>query len=258
MSDDAVMSDDWRKDGRCSACEHFRVDFGEPPELYGHCKIYRGTGSRQSTDYACDQYKPLPGFAALTKSTDIDAVIDANIRSGNLTPSRSSTPSRRRVGVRRSAQPVVKRRPAVTERDAARGMDSLSALAGAPSLGDEGEGGFGVSMDKEALRDVILDVIENFIGIEDVDLGRKWVGGTVTIQPADPDLKPHIIPVETFFHKVVMIRDRLRVLEQKINANDGLTPPEKADLQQYISRCYGSLTTFNVLFKNKEDKFSSK
>ena len=99
-------------------------------------------------------------------------------------------------------------------------------------------------------------MLEKWNGIgELVELGEKWHGGTLLLQPADPDLKPKEIPVENFFHKVVMLRDRLRVLEQNINSNSKLSDEEKVHLQQYISRCYGSLTTFNVLFKHKEDYF---
>lgn len=90
---------------------------------------------------------------------------------------------------------------------------------------------------------------------EIVPIADKWRGGTLSMQPGDPNLSSKEIPVKTFFHKIVMLRDRLRVLEQKINANKTLDEQEKVDIQQYITRCYGSLTTFNVLFKNKSQQF---
>jgi len=90
---------------------------------------------------------------------------------------------------------------------------------------------------------------------EPVSLGEKWEGGMMLLQPANPDLKAKEIPIETFFHKIVMLRDRIRVMEQKINSNKKMSDEEKVDLQQYLTRIYGSLTTFNVLFKLKEDHF---
>ena len=102
----------------------------------------------------------------------------------------------------------------------------------------------------------LLKILRLWGGItENVPLGDKWIKGTLLIQPFDKSLKPKEIPVEDFFHKIVMLRDRLRVLEQNINSNKKLTDEEKVNLQQYITRCYGSLTTFNVLFRNKEQWF---
>jgi hypothetical protein len=89
-------------------------------------------------------------------------------------------------------------------------------------------------------------------------LASRWQNGTLLMQPADASLQAKDVPLETFFHKIVMIRNNLRVLEQKVNSSDKLSEADKFDMQQYITRCYGSLTTFNILFKNKEDQFSTK
>jgi len=102
----------------------------------------------------------------------------------------------------------------------------------------------------------LLKILKMWGGItETVPLGDKWIKGTMLLQPADKSLKPKEIPVEDFFHKIVMLRDRLRVLEQNINSSKNLSDEEKVNIQQYITRCYGSLTTFNVLFRNKEQYF---
>ncbi len=113
-----------------------------------------------------------------------------------------------------------------------------------------------VNIDVESIQALLVQTLDKFGMLQEVvPLGEKYIGGKLLIQPANPSLAPKEIPIEAFFHKIVMLRDRLRVLEQNINSHPKLSDEEKVDLQQYITRVYGSLTTFNILFKNKEQYF---
>jgi hypothetical protein len=109
----------------------------------------------------------------------------------------------------------------------------------------------GMNAIKEALR----EVIQEELGGPDLKIQEKWRGGTLVLKPGNAGLKPKEIPIDDFFHKIVMVRDRIRVLEQKINASQELDSSAKVELHQYISRVYGSLTTFNVLFADRKDWF---
>lgn len=127
------------------------------------------------------------------------------------------------------------------------GMKVTEAVAGESSNGQ-----ISLSDIEEAL-DTVLE--RRLHEVQMVPLGPRWDGGTLILQPKDTSLQNKEVPIDTFFHKIVMVRDRLRVLEQKINAHKGLSESEKIDLQQYITMIYGSLTTFNVLFREQHHQF---
>jgi len=107
----------------------------------------------------------------------------------------------------------------------------------------------------EKVERVVHRLLTRITDIQEVvHIAGRYKGGTLVLQPSDKGLKAKEIPIETFFHKIVMVRDRLRVMEQRINSSK-LDEDDKVNLQQYITRIYGSLTTFNVLFADKEDYF---
>jgi hypothetical protein len=112
-----------------------------------------------------------------------------------------------------------------------------------------------LDMNADEFKEVLREVIRDELGIADVELGGRWSGGEVILKPGKEGTAEKRFPIEALFAKVVMIRDKLRVLEQKINSNGKLTVEEKVQMQQYVTGCYGSLTTFNVLFANKGDNF---
>lgn len=101
----------------------------------------------------------------------------------------------------------------------------------------------------------LINIMRKFSDVQEtVPLGQKWAGGKMILHPGDKNLKPKEIPIDAFFHKIVMIRDRMRTLEQRVNSSN-MSDEEKVNIQQYITRCYGSLTSFNILFKNPADQF---
>jgi hypothetical protein len=118
----------------------------------------------------------------------------------------------------------------------------------------------GLNLPLKQFVEQTLDAAVARLGLQKPDsvveqLGLRWHGGNAVLHPADAALQTKEVPLEVFFHKIVMVRNNLRVLEQKINAHEKLSDGEKVEMQQYITRSYGSLTTFNVLFKEKEDQF---
>lgn len=112
-----------------------------------------------------------------------------------------------------------------------------------------------IDMDQDEFRDVLRQVLREELGVSDADMGERWRGGELVMKPGREGTQDKSVPLDTFFSKIVSVRDKLRVLEQKINGHKGLTADEKIQMQQYITACYGSLTTFNVLFRDRETGF---
>ncbi len=279
------MSDDkWRKNGTCGACSYFVTDFGAAPNFYGHCKMYPRNASRTSNDSTCREFSPLEGFeekVVLNVRTHVPDSRRAerrpvDVEVGSIVRRRDDEPSPQRRAQPDIASPIIKRRrdgdevevvPEATRQffqgraqppgpssDAAREDDAaseptegpasaaaVSSIAGA--LSDPGGG-----VDPQQMEDAMLDVVEAFGVIADVPL-TDYSAGSMMLKPADPELKATELETDAFFHKVVMIRDRLRVLEQKVNAHDGLSDLEKIELHVPITRVYGALIAFNALFR---------
>ncbi len=120
----------------------------------------------------------------------------------------------------------------------------------------DGEGGGGSSISLAELEKVFTNVLRRYADFPEItDMGDRWKKGTMILKPGSANLQAKEIPLEMFFKKIILVRERLRVLEQRINNNEKLEEEEKINLQQYITRIYGSLTTFNVLFKHKSQQF---
>jgi hypothetical protein len=157
------------------------------------------------------------------------------MHAAGTTPSSTRSPSRAAVSTPR-ASPPREAFPIVTDRERT-----------APPMPLSSEG----PVDLELL---LRRVIREETGITPVVPADKWRGGALVLRPGTPGLQEKSWPIETFFHKVVMLRNRLRTLEQQLNASD-LPDDVKVKLQGYITGCYGSLTSFNVLFAEEEDQF---
>jgi hypothetical protein len=134
------------------------------------------------------------------------------------------------------------------EKELGKGYDGFTLVEPGPSVT--------AHVPLEDVVDAVKNVFDMFYDVTDiVELGERWEGGKLMLTPKDTTLKGKEMPIEIFFHKIVMLRDRLRVMEQKINAHPKMTDSEKVELQQYITRIYGSLTSFNVLFRARMDWF---
>lgn len=205
----------------CGTCIVYRPMATERGLLSGSCRIRPDRGTFPCTAPLCDAYIPRAGApnARGVVTTTRPKIVALN------TESRSSRP-------RAAIEPIVRARPR-------------------PTNGPVGE----LEMTREELKDLIREAMDEERGGAEVELARRWEGGTVLMKPGQTDTQSKEFPIDALFHKVVMVRDRLRVLEQKINAHPKLADSEKVEMQAYVTKCYGSLTTFNVLFREKSDQF---
>jgi hypothetical protein len=204
----------------CGTCVVYRVIETKRGLLLGTCRIRVDRGEFPCTAPICDAYMPRAGaLDAKGRSTQSPEPVALQIARAAKAASRPETqPS--------SPPPRIPDGPV-------EGMD----------------------MTREELKALIREAMDEERGGGFTPLAPKWQGGVAVLKPGDAALQPKEVPIDAFFHKVVMVRDRLRVLEQKINAHPKLSDAEKVELQSYVTACYGSLTTFNVLFRERVDGF---
>ncbi|HMI88873.1 MAG TPA: hypothetical protein VK550_32565 [Polyangiaceae bacterium] len=136
-------------------------------------------------------------------------------------------------------------------RKAAAREPALTFVVRRPPLPEE----IDLDMDIATFRSVLQEVLREELGIGEARIQPRFQGGELILKPGKEGTAEKRVPLESFFHKIVMIRDRLRVLEQRVNGHTGLTDEDKVTMQQYITACYGTLTTFNVLFADPADGF---
>jgi hypothetical protein len=220
---------------RCGSCRHFRPEFTDRMgRTMGECRGKPTHPTVGAQEFGCPAYhlersRLLPG-APVPDDADLSP------RERDL---------QRRMAAFRAAPPPRQSRPQAVRDD----VPESPKLQHIP-LDDEGE-----PMDRDTLRQIFAEVLDEALGTSDAAMHPRYRGGKLIVQPANSELAAKELEVEVLFRKVVGIRDKLRVLEQKINANEQLGSEDKAQLQQYITGCYGSLTSFNYLFRDRDDWF---
>jgi len=203
----------------CGNCLIWRPNRQEASGRWvGPCRLMAGRGDLAPTAASCDRFLP---------------------RGKPIPTAAPEAPTRRRA--RTIAGPTLRR-----------GGATLTTAPEKPDV----ELGELFDMTRNELTEILREALADAMGDGDTPpLAGKWEGGSVVLKPANAELQARELPIDSIFRKVVMIRDRLRVLEAKLNAHPKLTDGEKVEMQSYVTKCYGSLTTFNVLFREKEDQF---
>jgi hypothetical protein len=201
----------------CGSCRLWRPILEDARGPIGPCRLLVRTGHFPGTAPVCERY--------LSRSAAIPS---------------APPPERPRTRAPRPTAPLVHRTAGSRGREA-------SPLPPTPFPEDL------TAMTREEFAQAIREALRD--EETHVPLAPRWENGTVVLKPGDVSTQPKEIPLDGLFHKIVMIRDRLRVLEQRINGHEKLSDAEKVEMQQYVTRCYGSLTTFNLLFRDEKDRF---
>ncbi|ABS26510.1 hypothetical protein [Anaeromyxobacter sp. Fw109-5] len=212
----------------CGSCRLWRPILEDARGPIGPCRLGVRTGDFPGTAPACERY--LSRDAAIPSAPPPVAIRHRASRPAAPLVHRGAEPS----------APAPLARPVVPP--------PRAVATPLPPLPEEL-----TDMTREEFAEAIREVLRE--DAVEVRLAPRWEGGTVVLKPGDAQTQAKEIPLDSLFHKIVMIRDRLRVLEQRLNGHDKLSDAEKVELQQYVTRCYGSLTTFNVLFRDERDRF---
>lgn len=241
----------------CGTCREFRADFTDTGKdlAYGHCRVKPRTGSIHEKTYKCMDYvthkdflPPKPPKPEMPRPAPQSVVTQSHPRTGAVLDDDDDQDRGVQTGAIAKTNPP----PRVDYRnhdDETRGPVRRIVGAVADTSAKVG------SPQSDSLRATIVAAVADYMGLSAVPIAERWRGGTLILEPSNKDIQSKEVPLDSFFHKIVMIRNQLRVLESKINANEKLDDAEKVEMQQYITRCYGSLTTFNVLFAEKQDRF---
>ncbi len=233
---------------RCGSCRHFEPMFTDRmSRTMGECKgkpTHPTVGAQEfgCPNYHLDRSKLVPG-SPLPDDADVSPAERERQRRMTLVQqgnARDAAAARRPTTVRRSRD---------DEDD-----DTPPKMNYIPLSLDGGDGES--SMDRHTLKSILAEVLDEALNVSDVPMATRFKGGKVIVQPANAELQAKEIEIDVLFRKVVAIRDKLRVLEQKINGTDNLDAAEKVQIQQYITACYGTMTTFNFLFRDRDDGFA--
>lgn len=236
----SAMADVIEEYFRCGSCKAMVVQLTDRlGRKIGQCDLKPRTGSVSAHDYACRDYR-------LDRSRLVPGA--------KVPDDADSTPrERERQRALQGATERMQRLPK-PRRAAAAAPPPKVKLQQIP-LGEPGLAGEESEMDRDELKQVLAEVLDEALGISDAPMHKRYQGGKVVIHPANPEQASKEVDIDVLFRKIVTVRDKLRVLEQKINTHEDLAQRDKVQIQGYITGCYGALKTFNFLFTDREEWF---